>query len=56
MQSLWGRDRRQTNALQVSHNTKVFHFFNLFNRGITEYLKIPLKEVNCAVNHSLQPG
>ena len=34
MQSLWGRDRRQTNALQVSHNIKVFHFFNSFNRGI----------------------
>ena len=34
MQSLWGRDRRQTNALQVSHNIKVIHFFNSFNRGI----------------------
>ena len=34
MQSLWGRDRRQANALQVPHNIKVFHFFNSFNRGI----------------------
>ena len=61
MQSLWGRDWCQTNALQVSHNTKVFHFLSSFNRGILiisilEYLKIPLKEENCVVNHSLQPG
>ena len=34
MQSLWGRDRRQANALQVPHNIKVFHFFNSFNRGV----------------------
>ena len=53
MQSLWGRDRRQTNALQVSHNIKVFRLIEEY--WLFQYWNT-LKEENCVVNHSLQPG